>query len=477
MKANTPDICNIEAGAAEWDGLAMPRRVWAILAVAFGVSASVISGAIVNVALPTFCAEMDVTSSESVWAVNSYQLAIVMTLLIFSNLGDMIGYRRIYITGLILFTLASLGCALATDFTMLIACRVVEGIGAAAVTSINTTIIRIIYPRNRLARGLGLNATIVAVSSVAGPSLAAAVLAVASWHWLFAINIPIGLIAFTLSYRYLPANPVRAVVRRLDWRDCVLNALTFGLLIFSIEAFSHDVEMTVVAATIAATLVIGGFYVHRQLHKPTPLLPFDLLRIPIFSLSILTSICSFTAQMLAMVSLPFILQHNMGYTAVDTGLLLMAWPMVIMVVAPMAGRMVEHIHAGVLGVAGLSIMTAGLLALGMLPARPDVPDIVWRLVLCGMGFGIFQSPNNSIMIASAPTARSGSASGMLATARLIGQSSGAAMVAMLFHVAGGETTSVPMFVAAGFAGLGAMISASRIRLPLPEGLQRPSAKK
>ncbi len=172
------------SGNSQWNGLDMPRRLWAIMAVAFGVSASVISGAIVNVALPTFSAEMSVSSADSVWAINSYQLAIVMTLLIFSNLGDIVGYRRIYISGLVLFTLASLGCALAGSFTMLILCRIVEGVGAAAVTSINTTIIRIIYPRDRLARGLGINATIVAVSSVAGPSLAAAILSVASWHWL-----------------------------------------------------------------------------------------------------------------------------------------------------------------------------------------------------------------------------------------------------------------------------------------------------
>lgn len=459
-------------GDLDWNGIAMPRRLYAILAVAFGVSSSVISGAIINIALPTFCTEMNVSSADSVWLVNSYQLATVMTLLIFSNLGDIIGYRRIYVAGLMLFTAASLGCALSTGFTMLIIFRTCAGVGAAAVTSVNTTLIRIIYPRNRLARGLGLNATVVAVSSVIGPPLAAAVLSFASWHWLFAINIPIGLTALALSYSFLPANPVRVAGRRLDKLDCVMNALTFGLLIFSIEAFSHDVAASVVVVALAAMLVIGWFYVRRQLNKEMPLLPFDLLRIPIFSLSILTSVCSFTAQSLAMVSLPFILQHNMGYSAVDTGFVLMAWPMIIMFIAPAAGRMVEHVHAGVLGVAGLTLMTAGLLALGLMPSHSGTFDIVWRLVLCGAGFGIFQSPNNSIMIASAPAARSGSASGMLATARLLGQSSGAAMVALLFHLCGGDTTMLPMFVAAGFAGAGALVSASRIRLPLPEGLQR-----
>ena len=222
----------------------------------------------------------------------------------------------------------------------------------------------------------------------------------------------------------------------------------------------------------AVTLFVAWRFVREQLRRPMPILPFDLLRIPIFSLSIITSICSFTAQMAAMVALPFILRHDLGYDAVGTGLLFTAWPMVIMVVAPVAGMLVERIHAGYLGLAGLTIMAFGLVMLGLLPESPSHFDIVWRLVACGMGFGIFQSPNNSIMIASAPQHRSGSASGMLASARLVGQTFGAAMVAMSFRLNGGEVTRAALFVAAGLAMFGAALSASRIRLPLPEGLKR-----
>ena len=430
-------------GDTEWNGLPMPRRLGAIVAVAFGVSLSVIDSVIANVALPTLAAEFGTSSANSVWIVNAYQLALITTLLIFSNLGDILGYRRIYISGLVLFTVASAGCALSTTFASLIAWRAVQGIGAAAITSVNTTLIRIIYPRRMLARGMGINATVVAVSSVAGPSVAAAILSVTTWHWLFAVNLPIGLIAFILSSCFLPQNPVKVEGRRFDWRSGVMCALTFGLVMACVEGYSHGMA-----------------------------LPFDLLRIPIFSLSIVTSICSFTAQMLAMVSLPFILQHSMGYDAVSTGLIFTAWPMVIMVVAPLAGVLAERIHAGYLGLTGLLIMTFGLVMLGLLPSSPTDFDIIWRLVMCGMGFGLFQSPNNSIMIASAPQHRSGSASGMLATARLTGQTMGAALVAFFFHWHGGETTMTPLFVAAAFAFFGAMLSASRIHLPLPEGLRR-----
>ena len=450
----------------------MPRRIWAILAVAFGVSLSVIDSTIANVALPTISRALGISSADSIWVVNAYQLAIVGSLLSFSALGDLVGYRKIYIGGLALFTAASVGCALSQSLGALVAGRVLQGFGAAAVTSVNTTLIRIIYPRNRLGRGMGINATVVAVSSVAGPTLAAGVLSAAEWPWLFAVNIPVGLVALALSRRFLPANPVRVRDRRFDWRDAAMNALVFGLLMASVEGFSHGLDPRIVALGAAVLVPVGFVFIRRQLREPYPILPFDLLRIPIFSVSVLTSICSFLAQMLAMVALPFYLQHACGYDDVATGLLLTAWPAVIMVVAPVAGLLVERVHAGLLGGTGLAAMAAGLLLLAFLPEHPTDFEIVWRLVLCGAGFGLFQSPNNSILIASAPPERSGSASGMLATARLLGQTTGAALMAFLFHIVPDDSTHTALLLSAGLALTGAVVSLARLSLPLPEGLTR-----
>ena len=444
------------------DGLPMPRRLGAILAVAFGVSLSVIDGTIANVALPTIGAELGISAADSIWIVNAYQLAIMVSLLSFSALGDVVGYRKIYIGGLMLFTVASVGCSLSGSLQTLVLARVMQGFGAAAITSVNTTLIRFIYPKARLGRGMGINATVVAVSSVAGPTLAAGILSVADWPWLFAVNIP----------RFLPANPVRISGHRFDWRDAVMNALTFGLLMASVEGFSHGLDPRILSLGVAALLIVGFLFIRGQLREPYPILPFDLLRIPIFSVSVLTSICSFLGQMLAMVALPFYLQEACGYNDVQTGLLLTAWPAVIMVVAPAAGVLVERIHAGILGGTGLTAMAAGLFLLAFLPEHPTDFDIIWRLVLCGAGFGLFQSPNNSILIASAPPERSGSASGMLATARLIGQTTGAALMALLFHIVPENSTHTALLLAGGFAVTGAAISLARISLPLPEGLTR-----
>ena len=454
------------------DGLPMPRRLGAILAVAFGVSLSVIDSAIANVALPTIGRELGISAADSIWIVNAYQLAIMISILSLSALGDLVGYRKVYIGGLMLFTVASVGCALSGSLQTLVLSRVMQGFGAAAVTSVNTTLIRIIYPRAQLGRGMGINATVVAVSSVAGPTLAAGILSVASWPWLFAVNIPVGLIALVLSRRFLPRRPVRVSSRRFCWRDAVMNALTFGLMMASVEGFSHGLDPRILSVGIAALLIVGFLFIRSQLREEYPILPFDLLRIPIFSVSVATSICSFLGQMLAMVALPFYLQSECGYDEVQTGLLLTAWPAVIMVVAPTAGFLIERIHAGVLGGTGLTMMAAGLWLLAFLPAHPADFDIVWRLVLCGAGFGLFQSPNNSILIASAPPERSGSASGMLATARLLGQTTGAALMALLFHLVPEKSTHTALLLAGGFAFAGAVVSLTRISLPLPEGLDR-----
>lgn len=457
--------------SAPTDGLPLPRRYWAILAIAMGITLSVLDGAIANVALPTIASDLNATPATSIWVVNAYQLATVISLLSLSALGDMIGYRKIYIAGLVVFTLSSLACTFARSLVSLTLARMLQGFGSAAIASVNTSLIRVIYPQHFLGRGMGINALVVAVSAAAGPTVAAGILSVASWPWLFAVNLPVGIAAFILSCKFLPDNPIKVKGRHFDWRDGVLNALTFGLLIASIEGYAHGMGVEHIVPGIILALVIGYIFVRRQLRNPFPVLPLDLLKIPIFSLSILTSICSFLAQMLAMVSLPFFMQGVLGRDEVSTGLLMTAWPVAIVFIAPAAGFLVERVHAGILGAIGLSIFSVGLFCTGFLPDTPTDGAILWRLALCGLGFGLFQSPNNSIIISSAPAGRSGGASGMLATARLLGQTTGAALVALFFHLFPTDGMHVCLFVGGTLAGIGVIVSSLRISQPLPEALR------
>ncbi len=331
--------------------------------------------------------------------------------------------------------------------------------------SVNTALIRLIYPQRFLGRGMGINSFIVAVSSAAGPTIAAAILSIASWKWLFLINVPLGIIALLLAMRFLPPNGSRASKPRFDLPSAVMNALTFGLLITALSGFAQGQSLTLIAAELVVMVVVGIFFIRRQLSLPVPLLPVDLLRIPLFSLSICTSVCSFCAQMLAMVSLPFYLQTVLGRSEVETGLLLTPWPLATMVMAPLAGYLIERVHAGLLGALGLFIMAAGLFFPGS-AARVTcgyqyylADDLMWCWI------GLFQSPNNHTIITSAPRERSGGASGMLGTARLLGQSSGAALVALMLNQFGDNGTHVSLMAAAILAVIAACVSGLRITQP------------
>lgn len=449
------------------DGLPFPRRIWAVVAASLALIMSVLDANIVNIVLPTLSKEFGTSPSLTIWVMNAYQLAITVSLLSFSSLGDIFGYHKVFLSGVALFCVTSLVCALSTSFWMLTIARVLQGFGASAITSVNTAQLRTIYPRQYLGRGMGINAMVVAVSAVAGPSVASAILSLGSWHWLFAINIPLGLLALGMGIKFLPKGEKRQN-RKFDKVSAVANALTFGLLIYSMEGFAHHERMDFILIQLALLAFIGTYYVRRQLRREAPLLPVDLLKIPIFSLSVITSICSFTAQMLALVSLPFFLQNVLGRSDIATGLLLTPWPVATLFTAPLAGYLVEKIHAGILGCVGMLIFGIGLYLLATLSPSPTDGAIIWRMAVCGAGFGLFQTPNNSTIMSSAPTNRSGGASGMIGTARLLGQTLGATLVALLFSLAPqGKSNTSSLLLGAAFAVVAAIVSCFRLSQQMP----------
>ena len=445
--------------ATEPDGLPTPRRYWAILAIGLALTLSVLDSAIANVALPTIAKDLHAGAAASIWVVNAYQLAIVISLLPLAALGEIVGYRRIYQVGLVLFVIASLGCAMARSIDALALARIVQGFGAAGVMSVNGALVRFTYPHNRLGQGIGINAMVVSIASALGPTVASGILAVAPWPWLFGVNVPIGLAAIAVAAFALPRTPTSE--RAFDWKSSLLNAIAFGLLIFGVEVWGRGSPLFGICA-VAGGLVAGVMLCLRELPRPAPLVPFDLLRIPIFGLSVATSICSFTAQMLAFVSLPFYFETVLGRSAVETGLLMTPWPVAVSISAPIAGHLADRWPAGLLGGIGLVILAVGLGLLAAISPHAGTVDIVWRMAVCGLGFGFFQSPNNRAMMASAPRQRSGAAGGMLATARLIGQTAGAASVALIFRIEGHSTTNMTLVVAAIVAAVAACVSMTRL---------------
>ena len=442
------------------DGVPMPQRLWAILTIALGLTLAVLDGGIANVALPTIAREVNTSPADSIWVVNAYQLAVTISLLPLASLGEIHGYRRIYQAGLMLFTVASLGCAMSSSLPTLIIARMVQGFGAAGIMSVNSALIRFIYPRRWLGRGVGLNATVGSIASALGPSVASGILAVAPWPWLFAINVPLGILAVFIALRALPVTPLSGI--RFDGISAVLQAVAFGTLLFGVSEMGHGDSWGHISVELLIAAASGFFLVVRQLSRTAPLLPVDLLRIPLFALSVASSICSFIAQSIGQISMPFLFEHRFMMDQVMTGVLMTPWPLMVAVVAPFSGRLADKYPAGLLGGCGMAVMALGLLAMSLLPDHPTMLDIVWRMTVCGLGFGFFNTPNNRAMIASAPPIRTGGASGMQATARLLGQSMGAALVALIFTAFPENGPTVALFIAAVAGAVAACVSFSRL---------------
>jgi DHA2 family multidrug resistance protein-like MFS transporter len=446
------------------DGLPKPQRYWAMLAIAIGITMAVLDSAVANIALPTIARQLHATPAESVWIINAYQLVIVAILLPLAALGERIGYRRVYLGGVAIFTVGSLACALSGSLSALVVSRIFQGLGAAGIMSVNGALVRFTYPHASLGRGVGLNALIVSVAGAIGPTVASAILAIGPWEWLFAVNVPFGVVNLMLASRVLPHNDLSG--KSLDWVSATLNAAMFGLFFIGVDAFTHGPgEGAKAAAEVAVAAVAGGLLFRREAKVARPLIPIDLLKIPLFALSVVTSIFSFAAYSLAFLALPFWFESVLHRDQVQTGLLMTPWPVAVGLVAPLAGRLADRIPAAILGGAGLTALCAGLVALALLPAHASTPEIVWRIALCGLGFGFFQAPNNRTMLSTAPRDRAGAAGGMLATARLTGQTGGATLAALVFRVAPHDGETLSLWIAVAFAVAGALASVMRLAKP------------
>jgi DHA2 family multidrug resistance protein-like MFS transporter len=442
------------------DGLPPELRRWAVAAVFTALAMASLDTAIANIALPAIAADLHVSPAEAVWVVNVYQIALVATLLPLGALGEIVGHQRIYLGGLLLFTLASLGCALAWSLESLLVARTLQGLGASGLMSVNTALVRFVYPTRMLGRGFGHNALVVATAFTLGPTIASGILAFGPWPWLFAVNLPFGVIALLIGMKTLPATP--RAVHAFDFAGAVLAAGSLGLFITGIGSAAHKAPVGLVSGELAAAIVLGWLLMRRQADHPAPMLPIDLFRRPIFALSTATAVCSFAVQGLAFVSLPFYFEDILLRSQVETGFFMTPWPLVVAIMAPIGGRLSDRYPVGILGGIGLALLCVGMVLLATLPASPGVANIVWRMVICGIGFGFFQTPNMKALMSSAPPHRSGSASGIVATARLTGQTVGAALAALCFTLAGREGATVALALGAGFAALGSVMSFLRL---------------
>lgn len=458
------------------EGLPGPARRQAMIAVMTATTMAVLDGSMVNVALPQIARAMGAEAGAALWVANGYLLAVAMTLAIFAALAARTGFRTMFAGGLAVFTLASLGCALAPSLEMLTAMRVLQGIGGAATLSIGPAIHRTIFPNRLLGRILGLNALLIAASTAVGPTLGGTLLAVLGWPWLFAINVPLGLAGIVLGLRAVPDNG-RPAGARFDVAGAVLSATAMGAFILAADACAglrqHAAGAWGPIAVLGITAIAAGWaFVRRQRRAAAPLIPLDIFASQRFSLAALTSLASFFGQGITIVALPFLFQTVSGYTPLHSALLFTPWPIGIMLAAPHAGRLADRHPPALLSTAGLAVLSVGLVALALLPADAQAWDIAWRSLVCGIGFGLFQSPNNREMLANVPRERSGSASGILSIMRTFGQCLGTAVVGLVLSTldsglgggaAGAHAIRWCLAIAVAATVMAMGISASRIR--------------
>lgn len=404
----------------------LPRRI-AIAAVLGAMLLVVLDSALVNVALPTMALSLHASAANSVMIITAYQTALVMALLPCAALGESLGFRRVFAGGVALFIVSSVLCSMAPSLAWLVAARFFQGLGGAAVMALGIALLRFTVPHWQLGAAIGWNALTVALASAAGPSIGALILSGTSWHWLFAVNLPLG-VAVLLAARQLP-NPA-GTKSRPDFFSVAINGAAFAALVIGAELMPANPAFAI--ALFAAAALGFMALVKREMPKQSPLIPIDLLRIKSFRISVIASVCCFTGQTMGMVALPFYLQHELHQNVLMTGLYITPWPLTVALAVPITARLTDHVSAAWLCLTGGVFLSAGLAGASAWPLHGDPALLVPFIMLCGLGFGMFQVPNNRNMFLAAPRGRSGAAGGMQGTARLVGQTAGGVIMTALF---------------------------------------------
>lgn len=445
--------------AATTEGpLANPRRGLAVAAVLTAMTLVVLDAGMTNLALPTIAGALGLSPAVAVLVVTAYQTALLVALLPAAALGERLGYRRVFASGVWLFIGASVLSACAPSLPWLVAARALQGLGGAAILALGVPLLRFSVPPERLGAAIGWNALTVALASSAGPGVGALILSHAEWPWLFAANVPLG-IAVLLACGQLPRTPPGS--QRLDFASIALSGGMFAGLFIGAQLL---LARPVLAGSLAAAgLMCLGLLVRRETPKAAPLVPLDLLRQPSLRLSVIASVLCFTGQTAAMVALPFYLQQVLGQSASATAVYMMVWPLSVAVTAIAAGRLADKFPTAWLCAAGGLTLALGLVSAALWPLNEDVRPMLLFAAACGMGFGLFQTPNNRNMFLAAPLERSAASGGLQGTARLTGQTAGAVLMTLLFTMAPlGTAPRLGLAIGGALALLAGLVSLLRI---------------
>lgn len=436
------------------------QRKWQVMAaVAMSLILATIDGSIVNVALPTLSRDFQATFATVQWVVLAYLLTLTVLMLGIGRLADMFGKKPLFTAGFVIFTIGSVLCGLSPTIYWLIGFRVLQALGAAMLLALGTAIVTEAFPPSERGKALGIAGSIISIGIVVGPTLGGLLIDALSWHWIFFVNLPVGLAGTLMSVRFVPAlRPAGG--QRFDYLGaftllvsllCLLLALTWGQGV----GFGDTRILLLLAGFALFTTV----FLLIELRHPQPMMDLRLFQNTLFSVNLLTGLATFITIAGAITLMPFYLENVLGYDPRQTGLLLAAIPIVLGVVSPLSGALSDRFGTRPITVMGLLIILVGYYTLSTLDENTSAVGYLLRFLPIGLGMGTFQSPNNSAIMGAAPRQRLGVVSGLLSVTRTLGQTAGIAILGAvwagrtLHHagrpLTGGATTAPPISQVAG----------------------------
>ena len=411
------------------------QRKWLILtSVSLGSLMSTLDGSIVNIALPKIQSDFGIDLTTVEWVVVAYLLVVGSLLLPVGRLGEVLTFKRVYQSGFAIFTVASVLCGAAPNELALIVFRALQAIGAAMIMAMGPAIVARTFPAAERGRALGLNGISVSVGLSLGPVIGGIITESLSWRAIFFVNLPIGILAILWAQRILPAEE-SGRGQKFDLGGAALSGVALLALLLALSD-GQDWGWTspAILGLIAAFVILGGAFLVVESRAVQPMIDLALFRIRPFSAGLVSVDVAFSGLFTAMFLMPFLLQQVRGFTPLEAGLLLTPVPIATAIVGPMSGVLSDRIGPRVPASAGMAIMALGLFLLTQLPLDFSLPDLIWRLVVLGIGQGLFMSPNSSAVLGAVPRARVGTASGTLAQMRVDGQALGIAISAAVVAI-------------------------------------------
>src|SRR5438105_8307189 len=417
---------------------------WVVLfLVALGGFMTTLASSVCKLSLPAIAHTFGVGVSGAIeWIIIGYLIVIAAFLLTLGRLADMVGRKPIYEAGLVIFVLGSIFSGAAPSLAILIIARLLQGVGGAFIFAVNTAMITSVFPASERGRALGLNAVVVALGVSAGPTIGGLITQYLSWRWIFYVNVPIGALVFLIGMRVL-TEPLHRNKERFDPVGAVLFAIGLASMILG---FSFGQEWGWTSPGIISSLVVGGValvaavLVERRV--PDPILKLSLLKNRVFASANLSFVLAMLALFAPGFLLPFYFEELRGFPAVQAGLLLTPLSLTLAVIAPLSGSLADRFGSRILAPLGLAIACCGLVLLSQLNAHSSIFDIIWRLVVIGIGQGLFQSPNTRALMGAAPPDEQGVPSGLLSAGRVIGQALSVALAGTIFSGFGAAAAGV-----------------------------------